>query len=113
LFALLVQVVTGFGHFHPEDFGSASGLGSPVLVTNGGSPLPLSEPVNHHSPGLPSHDDCAICIVLHLTGSAGLPVAPLLVIPTPGVTTKSRPPADLRVGWPPHFLFDPRGPPHA
>ena len=111
IFALLIQFVAGFGHFHPEDLqGVTPGTGA-ALVDASASMAPQSD---DHVPRLPAHDECAICVALNLAGSAGLPAPPVLVV-EPGVSVRTvpRPLADRRIAWPPHFLFDSRGPPHA
>jgi hypothetical protein len=109
IFALVVQFVAGFGHFHPDDFrGSAPGPGASLLVDTEGQTA--QAPIDH-APGLPTHDDCAICTVMHLAASAALPVPLLLLAPATGTATTPPPVTRLRVAWPPHFLFNSRGPP--
>jgi hypothetical protein len=110
--ALVVQFVAGFGHFHPDDLqGLASGSRTAVLADAGALTASTSD---HHTPGLPTHEQCAICVALSIAGSADLPVPPVLVV-DPGISVRTvpRPLTDRRVAWPPHFLFDSRGPPHA
>ena len=108
LFALLVQFVASFGHIHAEDFqGLAHGTGAPVL--SAGGPAAPSAPAN---PWLPTHDDCAICIALHMASGA-LPAPPVLVAPAAGVAIVSYGLIELHLVWPAHLLFQTRGPPHA
>jgi hypothetical protein len=109
LLALLLQLIASFGHFHPEDFrGSASGSGAALHVDAAGAAGPADP-----GPGLPGHDDCAICIALHLAGGALLPDPPMLLAPADGITAELRPWTDRRIAWPSYFLFESRGPPSA
>jgi hypothetical protein len=76
LFALAVQLTATFDHIHAEDF-QTKGLAPPSfnVATIEGDGTPAAP--NHH----PDHDDCPICAVAHLTGTAPLPAPPQFAVP--------------------------------
>jgi hypothetical protein len=73
LLALAVQLVLSFGHFH------ASAQPAPADVSVSSEQLPGSAPV----PGHQHHpvDDCAICAVMALAGTALAGTPPILLLP--------------------------------
>jgi hypothetical protein len=80
LFALALQLILSFGHFHHNGTWSASyrsslassdGAISDALDTNGGPSVP----------GAPGADYCGICAVVHLAGSLVSPTTPAVVQP--------------------------------
>ena len=84
LFALLLQLALAFGHVHPEDLLPRSFAGFADHVA--GKAQPPAGGQDRHAPGS-SHDDCAICAVMHLAGTIVVPGAPSLALPTQFTTT--------------------------
>lgn len=82
LFALAVQLILSFGHIHPQDVlpPSALAAASTTLLFPGAKLS--SVPAQHRAPnGLP-HDDCPICMAMHMTASGLLPTPPFVVLPS-------------------------------
>jgi len=78
LFALLLQLALSFAHIHSDDlFPRASGIATQLP---GGSQAGGGTS-DRPTPGAP-HDDCPICVVMHLAGTVVLPDAPALAAPT-------------------------------
>jgi hypothetical protein len=74
LLALAVQLVLSFGHFH------ASAQTAPAELSVASVQLPPgSDPAPGHPH--PPADDCAICAVMALAGSALAATPPLLLLP--------------------------------
>ena len=104
----LLQTSIAAVHFHPERLvfpahpGDRLDAASADFSTIGSPDAP---------PGLPAHTDCALCIVVHLTGSAIAPPAVTL-----GASLQPRvalPPIELRLASAPYSLFRSRAPPLA
>ena len=112
LAALLLQFVASWGHFHAEDFGGPGGNAPAISAARSLSSAPDDN--GSGVPGRPDRDDCAICVTMHLAGTATL-AAPLLLLDPPAldVAPLLPPLADLRIAWPRRFLFESRGPPQA
>ncbi|MCW5745418.1 MAG: hypothetical protein KIT36_04370 [Alphaproteobacteria bacterium] len=110
ILALCIQFIAGFGHFHPEDFQGPAGASTDRMLAIAGT---SASPVGPHdnAPTLPTHDDCAICVALHMASAAALPLIPALVVPASSTLSVVPISTGLRVAWPAHFLFDTRGPP--
>jgi hypothetical protein len=105
---LLLQLGMFAGHFHAEDFGFLPGHEAGAAVSAGGTGAPWPA---HGQPGAPGHDDCALCLTLHLAGSAPLPDIPAPA-PAPVSGVRSRPhPKALRLAAAPYLLFRTRAPP--
>jgi len=105
VFALAIQLVLSFGHFHLEDFQR------PSTVT-ASSAQPLSNTSDDDDRGT-GHNFCAICLALNLTSSSVLPTVALLATP---VDHPHKWIADLRpaqVSYSVYLLFQPRAPPHS
>ena len=75
LFALLLQLVLSFDHFHPEDFFPAQ---APDSQTANG--VPANAPIKP-SPLRPSHDDCAICVTMAMAAATSMPPPIVLALP--------------------------------
>jgi Protein of unknown function (DUF2946) len=78
LFALLLQLILGFAHIHPEDLRGPAAAG--VAEDTAGT-APADRDQDRNAPGAP-HDDCPICAVTHLAGTVVLPHPPALALPT-------------------------------
>lgn len=78
LLSIALQIVITAGHFHPEDFAFLAGdRGGAALATAAdGHRLP---PLPN---GLPTHDDCALCVSLNLISGSAMPAPPALALPT-------------------------------
>jgi hypothetical protein len=84
LFALAVQFVLSFGHFHGGAAQAApaiqSGLAASGLPDAIGLSAPRQSPAHHDSDQQPS-DTCAICAVIALANAALFATPPLLLLP--------------------------------
>jgi hypothetical protein len=92
LFALAVQFVLSFGHFHGGAAQAAPAIQSDLAQSglSGASALPAADaiglpapqrsPANHDSDQQPS-DACAICAVIALANAVLLATPPLLLLP--------------------------------
>jgi hypothetical protein len=89
LFALAVQFVLSFGHFHAVDAQAAPAIQSALALSDrpdaGGIPAPAAvdgsaqqQPIPHHDSDQPSSDPCAICAVAN---AALFATPPLLLLP--------------------------------
>ncbi len=106
---LLLQAFATAGHFHPEDFAFvAGGHGVDVVRAGGGQSGPAWP---GGAPGLPAHDDCALCFSLGVANASALP--PPIGFPTPSETRRATPllVTALRLRSANHLLFQTRAPP--
>jgi hypothetical protein len=106
-FALWLQLVLSFGHYHAEDFAGLGAPSAPELAR--AAPLP-SSPFDPFSEGV-AHDACAICASMALADSLALPnpvrvTAPRLL----GGSSVAPPDAFVLVATR-HCLFQTRAPP--
>ncbi|MCA6120762.1 DUF2946 family protein [Bradyrhizobium sp. WSM 1704] len=94
LFALAVQVVLSFGHFHPL----AAVRAAPAAVQSGLSQLDFAyvgtsatpdlaiqvvqkQPPVHHDNEQQPRDHCAICVVISMAGNLLVATPPVLLLP--------------------------------
>lgn len=92
LFALAVQFVLSFGHFHPvaaqaapalqtalaqADLATAANLAAPDTAAKSAQPQP---PIDHGSDQPPA-DPCVICAVIALANSVLFATPPVLLLP--------------------------------
>jgi hypothetical protein len=92
LFALVVQSVLAFGHFHGvaaqaapatqsgwalSDFSDANGLVAPDAATESAQQQPASNPDSDQQ----QSDSCAICAVIALANTVLFAAPPLLLLP--------------------------------
>lgn len=70
LVALFLQFALSFGHIHSEDFATAR-------------PASVSVAIGTHAPAPfhGDHEDCPICVVMHLAGTLVLPAPPAIGLP--------------------------------
>jgi hypothetical protein len=88
LFALAIQFVVSFGHFHAvaaQTIQSAPAL-SDLSHTNGLAPSAVSESAQQQSPTSPDSDQqrsdpCAICAIIALANAVLFAAPPLLLLP--------------------------------
>jgi hypothetical protein len=107
LFSLLVQLAATFAHFHPEDFAF-------VARTSVAGAAAASVPAPAGGiPGLPSHDDCALCASLQLVGAAAMPEPVAVPLPAEEIRTVPTFVAAAARATPRHLLFQTRAPPFA
>ena len=102
LFALAVQLTLSFGHIHAEDFAPPSV--SSVAAPSDGAPA---------APGVPDHDDCPICSVMHLAGTLLVPMPPQVAVPVAHVFIWRTPAEHAVVLRTARQPFQARAPPHA
>jgi DUF2946 family protein len=109
LFALLLQLTLSFAHVHPEDLLGASAAAIADAVAGNAS---ADRDQDRHAPGAP-HDDCPICVAMHLAGTIVLPDPPALALPTTFIVTAF--PADdlVTIIIPRRLPFQTRAPPAA
>jgi hypothetical protein len=93
LFALAVQFVLSFGHFHWDAAQAAPSINAitapPALPSTGQSAASVQpaansaqpQPANDHPAKHHPHDTCAICNVMAMAGSAMFAEPPLLMLP--------------------------------
>jgi hypothetical protein len=130
LFALAIQFVLSFGHFHSGDAQAASaaatrsGLHHIVPAAAAQSPalgdaaparaarMVRSKTFSGHGPaGHPAHDDCAICAMMALAGAMVVVTPPDLVVPQAVALLQSRTDAGFVDLHSSRVAFQPRGPP--
>jgi hypothetical protein len=79
LFALLVQFTVAFGHVHVHVGNANDGAVAPAAAAT------LNDEVNSPAPSDRGQDSadgwCAICAIVHQTGSAQVAAAPVLPLP--------------------------------
>jgi len=110
LFALLLQSALAFGHIHPEDF--LAGASAGIAGEFAGKSQPAGDDQERHAPGAP-HDDCPICVVMHLAGISVQPVPPSLIVPTHFTTTSFSASDFAYIPVPRRLPFQTRAPPSA
>jgi hypothetical protein len=91
LFALVIQLVLSFGHFHADaarsapaiqsgsalsDLSSANGLSAQDTAAKSSQPLPFGPESDQ-----PSHDPCDICAVIAMANAVVSATPPLLLLP--------------------------------
>jgi hypothetical protein len=80
LFALALQLILSFGHFHNNGSGSASDRPS-LASSDGGISDALDRGGGSPVPGVPTADYCGICALVHLAGSLVSPATPAIAQP--------------------------------
>jgi hypothetical protein len=111
LFALAVQFVLSFGHFHGIAAEAASAIGSPATSNAAyqwSQPSPL-DPDQHQ----PSYNSCDICGVIALANAALSPAPPLLVPPAATTFLYLKADSGFVHSNSPRGAFQPRAPPHS
>ena len=90
LFALAVQFVFSFGHFHGvgaqaapviQSGQAALSYADGLLATDAVSESAQQQPASHHDPDQPSSDPCAICAVIAMANAVLFATPPLLLLP--------------------------------
>jgi hypothetical protein len=89
LFALVVQLVLSFGHFHAFAAHAAPVIQSGQAVSyvdglpaaDGVSGSAQRQPASHHDPDQQPSDACAICAVIALANAMLFAAPPLLLLP--------------------------------
>jgi hypothetical protein len=92
LFALAVQLVLSFGHFHGVAAKTAPGIRSSVaqfrsaeaggpVVAHSARQAARQQPSSDHDSDHRSHDPCAICAVMAMANAVLLSTPPLLLLP--------------------------------
>jgi len=89
LFALAVQFVLSFGHFHWDAAEAApaiapiAGQSTAVHPSDGPAAVPTvrTDPASHQKPDRHPADTCAICVAMAMAGSAMFAEPPLLMLP--------------------------------
>jgi hypothetical protein len=102
LFALLLQAVLSFGHYHADPTvgdGARTCVGTPCSSASSD----VGDPANH--------PDCPICATMALAGSLLLPAPTLLPRPTSAGVDTSLLGSDYGLAPTPYRLFETRAPP--
>jgi hypothetical protein len=104
LAAMLLQIISNYGHFHGEDYRFlARGHGGLVVVASHGTLDP--------SGAVLPDNDCAICAAAQLLGNAAVPAMPVLGVPQFASFVAFGIHVAFWLAPPPHFLFASRAPP--
>lgn len=123
LFALAVQFVLSFGHFHWDAAQAASAINAvtaPPALPSANQPdasvQPAAnsaqpQPANDHPAKQHHHDTCAICNVMAMAGSAMFAEPPLLMLPQAYHFLYLTTDAEFSHLATPHADFQPRAPP--
>ena len=103
LLALALQLALSFGHVHAEEFAAAN----PAIVA--------AQPAGPGGTQQPSgnHDDCPICVVIHLAGTLLLPAPPAIPLPASFAIAQRYVPALQALVAAPAASFQARAPPQA
>ncbi len=96
-------------HFHPEGLVLYPAHSSDSFDATNADIERIGSP--DAPPGLPTHNDCALCLAIHLAGSPIAPPAPTLGDSTP--PDVALPLIELRLASAPYSLFRTRAPPIA
>jgi hypothetical protein len=86
LFALTLQFVLSFGHFHRDAAQAAAAIQSQTGVAHEQAVAPdaairaQQQPSDHHD-GAPSNEPCAICAVISMTNQTMLATVAMLPLP--------------------------------
>ena len=108
LFALAIQFVLAFGHFHTLDThklkSATEAVGAAINTANVPTPAPADQPID----GL-----CAICVIVHLTSTAKVATPPVLLRPVTYVVAEMTLKSETTPDNPRCFEFRSRGPPQA
>lgn len=111
LFALAVQIVLSFGHFHNHDITQASpSLAPTTLASAHGTVSPDMYDPDHKSNGSADFD-CPICALIQLAATSVPSVAPALPSPETIGMLRLEAPIALALLSSSHFSFNARGPP--
>jgi hypothetical protein len=89
LFALAIQFVVSFGHFHAAAAQAIQPDTAPFELSHANgltAPDPVSEPAQQPSPSIPDSDQqqgdpCAICAVIALANAVLFATPPILLLP--------------------------------
>jgi len=123
LFALAVQFVLSFGHFHWDAAQAApatNAVTAPPALPSANQPdasvQPAAnsaqpQPANDHPAKQHHHDTCAICNVMAMAGSAMFAEPPLLMLPQAYHFLYLTTDAEFSHLATPHADFQPRAPP--
>jgi Protein of unknown function (DUF2946) len=102
LFALAVQFVLAFGHFH-----GGTAQAAPVTVSDAAQQQSPSNPDSDRQ----TNDACAICAVVAMANTTLFAVPPLLVLPQPVESSYLTTDAGFVELNPVRAAFQPRAPP--
>lgn len=102
--AVLLQLVVSAWHIHPEDYAF---LASAAIDGADHASSSTSQP------GTPGHEDCALCVTLHLAVGSALPDAGAVALPGPAEAAPLAMPDALCLASAPYLLFRTRAPPSA
>ena len=113
LFALALQFVLSFGHFH-FDAAQAAASQTDLVHTQGLAPDATNQPTQQpsgHDDGQPPHEPCAICAVMSMASQMLFATAALL--PLPDAIEQSFLVTDAEFALPgaPRSAFQSRAPP--
>ncbi|MDF3811717.1 MULTISPECIES: hypothetical protein [Rhodopseudomonas] len=104
LFALALQLVLSFGHFHGLDVAATA-------VAQAGSAMAPAQPTpDHHQDSV---DLCAICVTMAMAGAAMIATPPALALPPPFALRRFAAAAGRAEPNTARNAFQPRAPPLA
>jgi hypothetical protein len=113
LFALAVQLILSFGHFHPAP---GPGFGSSLLASSsGGQAIQQAGDTDGgpSKPAVPAADYCGICAVINLAGSVVPPAAPAVLQTVAVISTVAWRIVETSATPSPHIDARARAPPAA
>jgi hypothetical protein len=113
LFALTIQFVASFAHFHPDDFRPWSGTsasGAASLALSAIAAPDSSVYISRIQPGLP-HRNCSVCVSIGLLSQGLNGQLPILLAPTFFRLASARPPHELQFSVVRFYPFRTRAPP--
>lgn len=111
LFALAIQILLSFGHFHSHDIAQASQSLAPTASASAAVTVsPAIYDPDHKSNGSPDFD-CPICALIQLAATSVPSVAPALPLPETIEMLRLEAPIALALAYPSRSSFNARGPP--
>ena len=102
--AVLLQLLVSAWHIHREDYAFLASV-----AIDGVDHASSSTP----QPGSPGHEDCALCVTLHLAAGSALPDAGGVAPPVAAEASPLTMPEALHLASAPYLLFRTRAPPAA
>src|SRR3954451_54548 len=112
LFAIALQLVLSFGHFHNNGLGSGS-ISTALISSDRVVSDPADGQGGPQNPGAPRGDYCGICAVSNLAGSVVPPDAPTVLQPAAFISTVAWRIAETSATPSPHIDARARAPPVA
>jgi hypothetical protein len=113
LFALLLQLLLSFGHFHVHEILALAAVAGESALTRAAA-AKSTTPAREQTPSRLPEDDCPICATMHLTASGLLPTPPSIASAAGFSHVSHRILIETFDFWATrHLLFQTRAPPFA